>query len=85
VDWEWGDDQRMGGGEGKMSVEVCDCDPWVPGMTIERCFEKEHRFSVWGNFRVRVTLRKGTSVIARQCKTVNVKAGPGDRTGIYEP
>jgi hypothetical protein len=85
VEWEWGDDQRMGGGEGTKSVEESDCDPWEPGMTIERRFEKEHRFSVWGNYRVRVTLRKGTRVIARQSKTVNVKAGPGDRTGIYEP
>ncbi len=85
VEWEWGDDERMGGGDGTKSVEESDCDPWEPGMTIERRFEKEHRFSVWGNYRVRVTLRKGTRVIARQSVAVNVKAGPGDRTGIYEP
>jgi hypothetical protein len=85
VEWEWGDDPRMGGGEGTKSVEESDCEPWAPGMTIERRFEKEHRFSVWGNYRVQVTLRKGSRVIARQSVTVNVKAGPGDRTGINEP
>jgi hypothetical protein len=84
VEWQWGDDTRMGGGEGTKSVEESDCEPWEPGMTIERRFEKEHRFSVWGNYRVQVTLRKGSRVIARQSKTVNVKAGPGDRTGINE-
>lgn len=84
VEWEWGDDERMGGGAGTKSVEESDCEPFQPGMTITRRFEKEHRFSTWGNYRVQITLRKGSRVIARQSKMVNVKAGPGDRTGINE-
>lgn len=84
VEWEWGDDERMGGGMGTKSVEESDCEPYQPGATIVRRFEKEHRFSVWGNYRVQLTLRKGSRVIARQSKMVNVKAGPSDRTGINE-
>lgn len=83
VEWEWGDDERMGG-VGTKSVEESDCEPFQPGMTITRRFEKEHRFMVWGNYRVQITLRKGSRMIARQSKMVNVKAGPGDRTGINE-
>lgn len=84
VEWEWGDDERLGGGMGTKSVEESDCEPYQPGMAINRRFEKEHRFSVWGNYRVQITLRKGSRIIARQSKMVNVKAGPGDRTGINE-
>jgi len=86
VEWEWGDGARHGGDSGTKSVEEADCEPFQPEVSkIERRFEKEHRFSEWGNYRVQVTLRKGSRVIARQSKTVNVKAGPGDRTGIREP
>ena len=87
VEWEWGDDARHGGGQGgTKSVEEGDCEPYQPGVSkIARRFEKEHRFSEWGDYRVQVTLRKGDRVIARQSKTITVKAGPGDPTGLREP
>lgn len=86
VEWEWGDDSRHGGNTGTKSVEESDCEPYQAGVSeFVRHFEKEHRFSEWGNYRVQVTLRKGGRVIARQSRMVNVKAGPGDRTGVREP
>ena len=87
VEWEWGDGARHGGGEsGTKSVEEGDCEPYQPGVSkIQRRFEKEHRFSEWGDYRVQITLRKANRVIARQSKTVTVKAGAGDPTSLREP
>jgi hypothetical protein len=86
VEWEWGDDSRHGGTTGTKSVEEGDCEPYQPGVSeIVRRFEKQHTFPEWGNYKVQVTLRKGSRVIARQSKVVNVKAGPGDPTAVREP
>ena len=48
VEWEWGD--------GGKSVSEGDCDPWEPGMKIDRRYTGRHEFQRAGRYQIRVSL-----------------------------
>jgi hypothetical protein len=75
VEWEWGD--------GGKSVSEGDCDPWEPGMKIERRYSKRHQYDRAGNYRVRVTLSKTDDKILSTTLTLEIRPGLGDPTMQY--
>ena len=75
VEWEWGD--------GGKSVSEGDCDPWEPGMKIDRRYSKRHHYDRAGNYRVRVTLSKTGDKILSTTMTVTIRPGVGDPTMNY--
>lgn len=75
VEWEWGD--------GGKSISEGDCDPWEPGMKIDRRYTGRHEFQRAGNYRIRVTLSKTGKKIISQTLQVTVRPGLGDPTMEY--
>jgi hypothetical protein len=75
VEWDWGD--------GGKSVSEGDCDPWEPGVEIERHYSKRHEYRYAGNYRVKVTFRKTGDAILSTSITVQVRPGLGDPTMQY--
>ncbi len=75
VEWEWGD--------GGKSVSEGDCDPWEPGMKIDRRYTNRHEYQRAGAYRMRVTLSRSGKKILSQTMTVDVRPGLGDPTGVY--
>ena len=73
IEWDWDD--------GGKSDHESDCDPFTPGMEIERRFTKEHVFSRQGTYNVKVTMRRADRVIASSRVTVTVRPGFGDVSG----
>ncbi len=72
-EWEWSD--------GGKSVREGDCDPFEPGMKIERRFTARHTFRLQGNYKVKVRLRKAGRTLALTSVRVRVRPGigqPGD-------
>ena len=68
VEWEWGDDTT--------SQSTYDCEPYEAGKSeIRRRFATEHRYTMPGNFRVRMRLKKGTRVVGNANATVQVRPG----------
>jgi hypothetical protein len=72
VKWDWDD--------GGQSVHEPGCDPWQPGMTIERQFSSEHLFRRAGTYRVAVTLRRAGKVAFSGEVDVMVRSGAGDQS-----
>jgi hypothetical protein len=70
VEWEWGDGGR--------SVAEGDCDPWEPGVKIDRRYTARHEFQRSGNYRVRVIFSKADKRIVQQSIQVQVRPGAGD-------
>jgi hypothetical protein len=75
VEWEWGD--------GGKSVSEGDCDPWEPGMKIDRRYTGRHEYSRAGRYRVRVSLGHAGKKIMSQTMTIDVRPGVGDPTMQY--
>ena len=75
VEWEWGDGGR--------SITEGDCDPWEPGMAIERRFTGRHESRRAGTYRIRVTLSRSGDKIISQSMTVTVRPGVGDPSMQY--
>ena len=75
VEWEWGD--------GSKSVTEGDCDPWEPGMKIDRRYTGRHEFQRAGMYRVRITLSRSGSKISSQTMSITVRAGLGDPNMQY--
>jgi len=75
VEWEWGD--------GGKSVSEGDCDPWEPGMKIDRRYTGRHEYRRSGRYRIRVTISHRGDKILSQSLTVDVRPGVGDRTMQY--
>ena len=76
VEWEWGD--------GGKSVTEGDCDPWEPGMKIDRRYTGRHEYRYSGRYRVRVTLsRTGQEDHLADHDDRRCKPGVGDRTMEY--
>jgi hypothetical protein len=71
VEWEWGDGGR--------SVAESDCDPWEPGMKINRRYTERHVFQHSGNYRVRVTFSKADKRVTEETLTITVQPGGGER------
>jgi len=75
VEWEWGD--------GGKSVSEGDCDPWEPGMKIDRRYTGRHEYQRSGRYRIRVSLSRSGKRIVAQTITITVKPGIGDATMQY--
>jgi hypothetical protein len=70
VEWEWGD--------GGKSEQESDCDPWAPGMTIQRRYTANHTYPFAGIYRVRITLLRSGRQITTQSLRITIRAGLGD-------
>jgi hypothetical protein len=70
VEWEWGD--------GGKSVQESDCDPWAPGMAIQRRYTANHTYPFAGIYRVRITLRRSGRQVTTQSLRITIRAGLGD-------
>ena len=75
VEWEWGD--------GGKSVSEGDCDPWEPGMKIDRRYTGRHEYQRSGRYRIRVSLSRRGKRIISQSMTIDVRPGVGDTTMQY--
>jgi hypothetical protein len=75
VEWEWGD--------GGKSVSEGDCDPWEPGMKIDRRYTGRHEYRRAGRYRIRVSLSHAGKRILAQTMTIDVRPGVGDPTMQY--
>jgi hypothetical protein len=74
VEWEWGDLTT--------STSEADCEPYQAGKSqIKRRYTVEHQFKNSGNFRVQLSLKKGTKVIAARNTTITVRQGLGPPEG----
>ncbi len=67
VEWEWSD--------GGKSVREGDCDPFEPGMKIERRHTARHRFQFAGSYRVKVRLLKAGRKFAQTSMKLRVRPG----------
>jgi hypothetical protein len=72
VEWEWGD--------GGKSVQEGDCEPWAPGMTIQRRYTANHTYPYAGVYQIKITLRRSGKSMLSQSVSLTVRAGLGDRT-----
>lgn len=72
VEWMWGD--------GGKSVQEADCDPWAPGMTIQRRYTAHHTYPYAGAYRIKVTLRRSGKSILSQSVSVTIRPGLGDQS-----
>ena len=75
VEWDWGD--------GGKSVSEGDCDPWEPGVAIERRFTGRHEYRRSGRYRASVTLSKSGKRIMQENIQITVRPGAGDFTREY--
>lgn len=70
VEWDWGD--------GTMSENTEDCDPFEPGKSkVRRRFGVEHVYREPGAFRIQLRLKQKTRVVAATSVTIQVRAGIG--------
>ena len=75
VEWEWGD--------GSKSVSEGDCDPWEPGMKIDRRYTGRHEFQRAGRYQIRISLSRAGRRILSRTLTITVRPGVGDPTMQY--
>jgi hypothetical protein len=66
LEWDFGDGSR--------SSSQSDCEPFVPGMTLERHFMARHDYLRAGDYEVKVTLRRATRTLAVASARVTVHA-----------
>jgi hypothetical protein len=63
LEWDWGDGNR--------SFQESDCDPYEPGMEVDRFFSARHVYAGPGQYRVQVSLRRaGQSVAAARTDVI---------------
>ncbi|HYJ95481.1 MAG TPA: hypothetical protein VEV86_12705, partial [Vicinamibacterales bacterium] len=68
VEWDWGD--------GTVSANSEDCDPWEAGKSvIRRRFATEHTFRLPGAYRVAFRLKQNNRVVGVSSVNVQVRAG----------
>jgi hypothetical protein len=72
VEWEWGD--------GGKSVQEADCDPWAPGMAIQRRYTANHTYPYAGTYRVEVRLRRSGKTLLTHSVSLTIRPGLGDRS-----
>ena len=70
IEWNWDD--------GAKSVHEADCDPWQPGVELDRRFTATHAYRAAGTYRVTVTFRRADRAIAAANAQVTVHPGYGD-------
>ena len=74
VEWDWGD--------GTMSENSSDCEPFVPGRsTIRRRFTADHIYRQAGQFKIFFKLKQKTKQVAAVSTNVQVRGGVGDGFG----
>ena len=56
LEWDWGD--------GNLSSQESDCEPFQDGSTVERRFTARHAYRAAGNYSVRLTLRRASRTVA---------------------
>jgi hypothetical protein len=56
LEWDWGDGNR--------SFQESDCDPFEPGMEVDRFFSARHVYAQAGLYHVRVRLRRAGKDVA---------------------
>jgi hypothetical protein len=72
IEWDWGD--------GTMSENTEDCDPYEPGKsTIRRRFSAEHTFRGAGQYKVMFRLKRQNKTVAATSVSVQVRAGLRDQ------
>jgi len=64
LEWDWGDGNR--------SFRESDCDPFEPGMELDRLFTGRHVYGSPGVYPVRVRLHRAGRVIAAARTDVRV-------------
>jgi hypothetical protein len=69
VEWDWDDGAR--------SVRESDCEPYGPGVEIERRFTAEHSYRAAGVYNVRVTVRRASRALAAATATISVQSAFG--------
>lgn len=67
IEWNWDD--------GSKSLQDSDCDPYQPGMKIERRFSAEHYYSRAGSYNIRATLLTQDKVVATNAFRLVVRQG----------
>jgi hypothetical protein len=74
IEWEWGD--------GTVSDQSLDCDPYEPGKTeIKRRFIADRIFHSSGDFRISLKLKRRDKVIAAASTYVKIRPGVRDFGG----
>jgi hypothetical protein len=56
LEWDWGD--------GNLSSQESDCEPFQEGSTVERRFSARHAYHAAGSYNVRLTLRRASRTVA---------------------
>lgn len=69
LEWDWGD--------GNLSAQEGDCEPFQEGATVERRFVARHAYSSAGSYRVRLTLRRAQRTVAVATVPVVVRGRGG--------
>jgi hypothetical protein len=67
LEWDWGD--------GNLSFQESDCDPYEPGMEVDRFFSARHVYGAPGEYRVRVRLRRAGQDVASARTQVVIPGG----------
>jgi hypothetical protein len=68
VEWDWGD--------GTKSESTVDCDPYEAGKSeIQRRFSTRHVYNTSGQYRIQITLKQKTKVVAAASTTIQVQPG----------
>ena len=62
----------MGLDDGARSIHEADCPPFEPGTSLDRRFTAEHVYRNSGEYRVRVTLRHASRLLAVASVTVGL-------------
>ena len=74
IEWDWDD--------GSKSLQDSDCEPFEPGMKIDRRFSSEHYYSRAGSYNIRAALKAQDKVIAANSYRLQVRQGlPTERGG----
>jgi len=74
IEWDWDD--------GSKSLQDSDCEPFEPGMKIDRRFSSEHYYSRAGNYNIRAALKAQEKTVAANSFRLLVRQGvPTERGG----
>src|SRR5262245_6032415 len=69
LEWDWGDGTR--------SERESDCEPYDGVTPLERRYSARHVYRSPGQYDIRLTLRRASSVVAVGTTAVAVHGGPG--------
>jgi len=74
IEWDWDD--------GSKSLQDSDCEPFEPGMKIDRRFSSEHYYSRAGSYNIKAALKTQDKVVASNSYRLLVRQGlPTERGG----